>query len=213
MKLHEPQHRAPTPSPSMLSFSSEFINLPLLILMILGQPAGAQQPETATVTSRSPLTAEQVVQNLVQMNLFRVRALRTYQGTRTYRAEYHGFPGARSAEMVVKVSYFSPAEKEFIVQSTTGSALIIDRVFKKLLEADLESVNDDHGQPLAAHLSRLPMTVAQHKTSSAGCGRFHLDKLAFRFGERIRARQDVANDGLQMAAAQETRRHKGSHPR
>jgi hypothetical protein len=134
MKLHEPQHRAPTPSPSRLSLSSEFIILWLLILMILGQPAGAQQLETATVAPLAPLTVEQVVQNLVQMNLFRVRALRTYQGTRTYRVEYHGFPSARSAEMVVKVSYLSPAEKVFIVQSTTSSVLIIDRVFKKLFE-------------------------------------------------------------------------------
>lgn len=70
MKLHEPQHRAPTPSPGTLSLCSEFTILWLLILMILGQPAGAQQLETATVTNRAPLTAEQVVQNLVQMNLF-----------------------------------------------------------------------------------------------------------------------------------------------
>src|SRR5271154_1312078 len=141
MKLHEPQHRAPTPSPSARSFCSEIIILSLLIPMILGQPAGAQQQEVATVANRTPLTAEQVVQNLVQMSLFRVRALRTYQGTRTYRAEYHGFPGARRAEMVVKVSYLSPAEKEFIVQSTTGSALIIDKVFKKLLEAEKEALD------------------------------------------------------------------------
>jgi hypothetical protein len=77
------------------------------------------------------------------MNLRRTQALRTYQGIRTYRAEYHGFPGARSAEMVVKVSYLSPAEKEFIVQSTAGSALIIDRVFKKLLEAEKEALDTE----------------------------------------------------------------------
>ena len=75
------------------------------------------------------------------MNLSRARALHTYQGTRTYRSEYHGFPGDRSAEMVVKVSYLSPREKEFIVQSTTGSALIIDKVFKKLLEAEKEALD------------------------------------------------------------------------
>ena len=109
--------------------------------MILGQPAGAQQLDTTTVANRAPLTAEQVVQNLVQMNLSRARALHTYQGTRTYRSEYHGFPGDRSAEMVVKVSYLSPREKEFIVQSTTGSALIIDKVFKKLLEAEKEALD------------------------------------------------------------------------
>jgi len=45
------------------------------------------------------------------------------------------------------------------------------------------------------------MAVAQHETGSAGSGRFHLDKLAFRFRQRISARQDVANDGLQMTAA------------
>ena len=67
------------------------------------------------------------------MNLERAPALRAYQGTRIYRAEYRGFPGTRSAEMVVDVKYQSPATKEFTVQSATGSKLIIDKVFKKLL--------------------------------------------------------------------------------
>jgi len=139
MKLREPQHRAPCPG--ALSFCTESIILLFLMLMIPGQPACAQQLGTTTVSNRAPLSAEQVVQNLVQMNRSRVLALRTYQGTRTYRAEYHGFPGNRSAEMVVNMNYISPGEKEFIVQSTTGSALIIDRVFKKLLEAEKEALN------------------------------------------------------------------------
>ncbi len=77
----------------------------------------------------------------------------------------------------------------------------------------LESVNDDHCQPLAADLGGLPMAVAQHETCSVGGGGFHFDDLAFRFRQRKSARQKGADYGLQMAAAQETRRHKGSHPR
>jgi hypothetical protein len=61
------------------------------------------------MANAAPLTAEQVVYNLAQMNLHRIQALRAYQGTRTYRIEYQGFPGARSAEMVVKLKHLSLA--------------------------------------------------------------------------------------------------------
>lgn len=63
------------------------------------------------MANTTPVNAEQVVYNLAQMNLHRVQALRAYQGTRTYRIEYQGFPGARSAEMVVKLKYLSLAVK------------------------------------------------------------------------------------------------------
>jgi len=168
MKLHEPQHRAPTPSPGALSFCTESIILSLMMLMIPGQPAGAQQLETTTVANRAPLTAEQVVQNLVQMNLFRVRALRRYQGTRTYRVEYHGFPGNRSAEMVVNMNYISPREKEFIVQSTTGSALIIDKVFKKLLEAEKEALDAEIQQRSALTDENCRFTLVGYENGPSG---------------------------------------------
>jgi hypothetical protein len=138
MKLHETYHRATAPGASV-HFCSEFVLLCLLILA-LWQPASAQQPDTATVSNRAPLTAEEVVRNLAQMNLHRVQALHAYQGTRIYRVEYHGFPGTRSAEMAVNVKYLSPGTKEFIVQSATGSGMIIDKVFKKLLEAEKEAL-------------------------------------------------------------------------
>ena len=59
------------------------------------------------------LSAEEVVNHLVQRNLERARALGAYQGTRIYRLEYHGFPGSRSAEMIVDVKYRTPGTKEF----------------------------------------------------------------------------------------------------
>ncbi len=141
MKLHETDHRATTPMTNVPQFRPEFVILLLLILVAAWQPASAQQPDTAPVANRAPLTAEQVVHNLVQMNLHRVQSLHAYQGTRTYRVEYQGFPGTRSAEMVVNVKYLSPGTKEFTVQSETGSKLIIDKVFKKLLEAEKEALD------------------------------------------------------------------------
>ena len=73
------------------------------------------------------------------MNLERAQALHAYQGTRIYRVEYRGFPGTRSAEMVVDVKYQSPGTKEFTIQSATGSKMSIEKVFKKLLEAEKEA--------------------------------------------------------------------------
>jgi hypothetical protein len=124
----------------VLRFAARFVILVLLILATLRQPASAQHPDRVPVTNPVSLTAEQVVYNLAQMNLHRVQALRAYQGTRTYRIEYQGFSGARSAEMVVKLKYLWPGKKEFVILSATGSKLIIDKVLKNLLEAEQEEL-------------------------------------------------------------------------
>src|ERR1700757_4692797 len=93
------------------------------LLMCVGawQPATAQPANTPAIEPRPMLTAEQVVDKLVQRNLERAQALAAYQGTRVYRLEHHGFPGFRSAEMIVAVTYRSPTTKEFSIQSETGS--------------------------------------------------------------------------------------------
>jgi hypothetical protein len=54
--------------------------------------------------------------------------------------EYKGFPSNRNAEMVVDVIYESPGTKKFTIQSATGSQIIIDDVFKKLLVAEQEAL-------------------------------------------------------------------------
>jgi hypothetical protein len=138
MKPREADPRAMTPVRGTLRLRAPFVILCLLILALLYQPASAQQPDAGPVVNPAPLTAEQVVHNLALMNLHRAQALHAYQGTRTYRVQYHGFPGTRDAEMVVIVKYLSPGQKEFVIQSATGSKLIVDKVLKKLLEAEKE---------------------------------------------------------------------------
>ena len=55
--------------------------------------------------------------------------------------------------MIVKVNYLSPAEKEFIVQSTTGSALIIDRVFNAVGSRKEALDTEIRGDPLSPRIT------------------------------------------------------------
>ena len=82
---------------------------------------------------------DQIVDNLVRRNQERAQALLHSEATRVYRLVYHGFPGDREAEMTVQATYTSPASKEFKVVAQSGSKLIQDRVFKRLLESEKEA--------------------------------------------------------------------------
>jgi hypothetical protein len=87
---------------------------------------------------------EQVLANLEQRNAQRTAALEQFEGKRTYRMQYRGFPSDRDAEMVVKVKFRAPNSKEFTVQSETGSKFVIDHVFKKLLEGEQEALKGEN---------------------------------------------------------------------
>ena len=103
----------------------------------------AASDSTAIASSpvRAPLSADQVVDNLVRRNQERAKALLHSEATRIYRLVYRGFPGDREGEMTVDATYDSPSSKEFKVVSQSGSKLIQDRVFKKLLESEKEATD------------------------------------------------------------------------
>jgi hypothetical protein len=122
-----------------MKFPSVSLLVLILFCMEFQRPANAQRSGTTAPVANAQLSTKQVVENLVAMNLARAQALHAYNGTRIYKVEYRGFPGTRSAEMVVGVKYQSPGTKEFTIQSATGSKIIIDKVFKKLLEAEKEA--------------------------------------------------------------------------
>src|ERR1035438_2916992 len=93
--------------------------------------------------SSTPLSVNQVVDNLVRRDKERARDLRHYESTRVYRLAYRGFPSNRDAEMTVHATFTSPSTKTFEVTSQTGSKLIIDRVFKRLLESEKEALEPE----------------------------------------------------------------------
>jgi len=116
-----------------------------LLLIYIGswQFITAQVSSTPSKFDRE-LTTEQVVNRMVQRNIERANALIGYRGTRIYRLEYHGFPAGKSAEMTVDVNYRFPGTKEFIIQSETGSRLLIEKVFHKLLQSEKEALTAEN---------------------------------------------------------------------
>lgn len=87
----------------------------------------------------APLSTDQVVDNLVRRNQERAQALLHSEATRVYRVVYKGLPSDRVAEMTVQATYDRPSAKEFTIISQSGSKLIANRVFKKLLESEKEA--------------------------------------------------------------------------
>lgn len=121
--------------------------------------AMAQSSNAAVIESCAGLTAEQVVNHLVERNLERARGLGGYRGTRVYRLQYHGFPGSRSAEMTVDVTYRSPGTKEFSVRSETGSRFLIEKVFQRMLQSEKDALSEENQAQVALNNDNYGFTL------------------------------------------------------
>ena len=140
----------------------------LLVSPWLQVRASSQRPGASTALGNAPLSGEQVVDNLLAMNIERARALHAYRGTRNYLLQYQGFAGDRSAEMVVDLKYQSPATKEFTVRSSTGSKVIIDTVFEKLLQAEQEAIGVEAQEHTALNRDNYDFTLAGYESTPSG---------------------------------------------
>ncbi len=139
--------------------------MPALLIGFAWQAAASDIPGASL---QSPLSAEEIVAKMVERNLERARALGAYQETRVYRLEYRGLPSSKSAEMVVDVKYRSPGTKEFSVRSETGSRLIIDRVFKRMLDTEQEAQTEENQSRVALNQENYRFTLAGYETTPAG---------------------------------------------
>jgi outer membrane lipoprotein-sorting protein len=115
-------------------------SLPTLMLLFFGVPVVGQQ-----VSVSAPLKADDVIQRVVEMNDARAKALQGYSSLRTYHLECHCL-SHKNADMVVRINYQAPDKKEFTILSESGSGTVRRRVFKKLLEAEQESMRDANQQ-------------------------------------------------------------------
>lgn len=141
--------------------------IPSLLLGLVAQAAAAPS-DIPAAPLRPPLSAEEIVAKMVERNLERARALGAYRETRVYRLEYRGLPSAKSAEMVVDVKFRSPGTKEFSIRSETGSRLIIDRVFKRLLETEKETQTVENQSRVALNQENYRFTLAGYESTPAG---------------------------------------------
>ena len=75
--------------------------------LIIGFPAVAQQTNVS-----APLSANEVMGRVVQMNELRAKAVESYSSVRTYHLECHCL-SHKKADMVVRTDYHAPNRKEF----------------------------------------------------------------------------------------------------
>jgi hypothetical protein len=114
--------------------------LPTLALLTVCIPAIAQ-PATAF----APLSADEVMRRVTQMNEQRASALTSYSSLRSYHLECHCL-SHKTADMVIRADYDAPNKKVFMIVSESGSGTVRSRVFKKLLEAEQESMREENQQ-------------------------------------------------------------------
>jgi len=160
--------RVSSPEEMKIHLNAALISVQLLICIGSWQPVMAQTSQTLASEPHNVLTTEQVVDRLVQRNLERAHALTAYKGTRIYRLEYHGFAGARSAEMTVEVEYRSPASKEFKIQSESGSHWLIERVFHKLLQSEKEALTEENQAHIALNNDNYHFALVGYESLPTG---------------------------------------------
>ena len=144
--------------------------IPPLLLLLFMCPARARAQSSipqAFIESRLDLT--QVLNRLVEKNAERADALQKYQGRRVYSLVYTGFPAAFHGEMVVDMTYDAPATKQFKIISQSGSPWIIDRVFKRLLEAEQEALNEENRQRVALNSRNYDFSGLERQDASDSC--------------------------------------------
>jgi len=79
------------------------------------------------------------------MNEVRAKGLESYSSVRSYRLECHCL-SHKQADMVVRAEYHAPDKKIFTIVSESGSGSVRNKVFKKLLEAEKESMREENQQ-------------------------------------------------------------------
>jgi hypothetical protein len=115
------------------------------------------------------LSASQIVARLVQKNAERANALERYQGRRSYRLDYVGFPENLHAEMIVDVRYKAPDSKEFKILSESGSKWIINHILKRLLKSEREALEAANRERVTLNSENYDFTMLADQSTGAGC--------------------------------------------
>jgi outer membrane lipoprotein-sorting protein len=133
-----------------------------LACLIACLPSIAQEAAPA-----APLSADQVIARVVEMNGVRAKALENYSSIRSYHLECHCL-SHKKADMLVRVDYQAPNKKDFTIVSESGSASVRNKVFKKLLEAEQESTQPENQQRSAITAENYRFAVVDYQKTEAG---------------------------------------------
>jgi hypothetical protein len=170
--LAESERVVPHLKTFMLVHRRGYVLLVLACALSLSKPARAQthSPGSGETGMTVPgLTVSEVVARLVQKNAERATALERYQGTRSYRLDYVGFPENLHAEMIVDVDYKAPDSKEFKVVSESGSKWVINHILKRLLETEHEALESANRERTTLNTQNYDFTMVANQSAGAGC--------------------------------------------
>lgn len=155
-----------------MSIGKHYSRLPMapLLLLILVWSASAHAQSSLPQELIGPrLDLSQVLDKLVEKNAERADALQKYQSRRFYTLDYTGFPTSLHAEMVVDMIYDAPATKQFKIVSQSGPEWIIDRILKRLLDAEQEALSEENRERVALNSSNYDFSGFEHLDAPDNC--------------------------------------------
>jgi outer membrane lipoprotein-sorting protein len=158
----------------------------------------ASTQELPAVPVSSP-NAEHIVQQVMERNGQRAAALKGYSGRRVYQLQYSGFFGKREAELVVEVDYEAPASKRFSIVSQSGSKLLVDKVFKKLLTSEEEALTEENRRQTEISPANYEFRLEGEETTEAG--HFYVLKLEPKSRKKFLYRGTIWVDAHDFAIA------------
>jgi len=126
-------------------------------LILFATPGGLAVAPGNSATP--PLTSEQVVERLTAMNGRRAEALHGYTSVQVYHLELNGIIH-KSADLVAKMTYQLPDQKEFTIVSESGSEIMRSRVLKGIISAEKESMQKENRERSAFNQENYEITLA-----------------------------------------------------
>jgi hypothetical protein len=121
-------------------------------------------PSLSQDAPATPLSADEVIARVVEMNGLRAKTLEKYSSMRSYHLECHCL-SHKKADMLVRVDYQAPNKKDFTIVSESGSASVRNKVFKKLLEAEQESTSPENQQRSAMTPENYTFQIVEYQKS------------------------------------------------
>ena len=97
-----------------------------------------------------PLTANQIVTQMLHHNQARDEQLRHYQSTRHYQVQYKGFSTSIVAAMDVDFQFDAATGKSYRIVSRSGSKFLCDKVLKRAVDSEIEASRDKSSTALSS---------------------------------------------------------------
>ena len=142
---------------------------PLLLLILAWSATSRAQSPLPQELIGPRLNLSEVMDKLAEKNVERADALQKYQNRRFYTLDYAGFPTSLHAEMVVDMIYDAPATKQFKIISQSGPQWIVDKILKRLLDAELESMTEENRERVAINSSNYDFSGFEHLNTPDNC--------------------------------------------